>query len=368
MPLLDFSTHAFGLDIGDRSIKAVELRLSRFSIGKPRLTMHAWNEIPIPEGMFSPGKIERPAEAAALLRSVVQTATPKPIRPRAVVLSLPESTTFVKTIEIPRVPREQVALAIARESEEHIPLPLAEAILDWQLLVPLEQDKTIRAIVAAAPRALVENFVTTLEDTGLIVLAVEAEALSLVRGLLLEDLLPGDNAIGILDLGATRSNIIIFDEGTIQLSTSIRFSGDTVTKMIAERLNISWEDAEKIKIECGLEPERCENRIRPIIATILSDLVSDIRTALNAYRQSKTDGHPVGLLYITGGSANATMIDTFLRQKLHLKVHRANPLRGFLTPASFPAERAASFTTAIGLARRATRYLPVETEGALSLS
>lgn len=364
MPFLESSYHAFGLDIGDRSIKAVELRTNRLVYGKPRLELQAWNEVQVPEGVFSPGRVEKPDEAARLLKAAVGGATPKRIRTRAVVVSLPETTTFVKTIEIPKVDPEHLPGVIAKEAEIHIPLPLSEATFDWQLLGPLEDDPArMRAVVAAAPRQLVEDFSSALERAGFTTLAVEIEAIAIVRGLLLEELLPGDEAIAILDLGASRSSLIIYDYGTIQLSASLSFSGDLVTSRISERLKTGWNDAEKFKIVCGLDPKKCENKVRPIVSPIVNGMVKEIRTIFRAYRQENPSSHPVGRIILAGGAANTSRLDSYLSQKLLAIVRRGNPLRGFVVPPSFPIQRAASFTTAIGLARRAERFLPTEASG-----
>lgn len=364
MSFLESSYHAFGLDIGGRSIKAVELKLNRYMFGAPRLELHAWNEVQVPDGVFSPGAVNQPEAAAKLLRTVVDASTPKSIKTKAVVMSLPETTTFVKTIEIPKVDSEHIAAEIIKEAEKHIPLPLSEATLDWQLLAPLDEEATMmRAIVAAAPKLLVENFSTALEQAGFTTLAVEIEAIAIVRGLLLEELIPGDEAIAILDLGASRSSIIIYDYGTIQLSTSLAYSGDNATARIAEKLSISMNEAEKFKLACGLEPGNCDNKVRLATGAILTELVREIRTIIRSYREKNPDAHPIGQLILTGGAATTAKLDSYLSQKLLTRVRRGNPIKDFYVPPSFPLSRAASFTTAIGLARRAERFLPAEASG-----
>ncbi len=363
MSLFDSSYHAFGLDIGDRSIKAVELRYNRFVIGKSRLELSAWNEVQVPEGVFGPGRVEQPDAATELLRDVVASAEPRKIKTRAVVVSLPETTTFVKTIEIPKVDPEHIPEEIEKEAEEHIPLPLNEATLDWQILPGAEDASRLRVVVAAAPRILVENFTTALEAAGFTTLSVEIEALAIVRGLLLDEAVPPNEAIAILDLGASRSSVIIYDYGTIQLSASIPFSGDAVTARLAEQLKITWNEAEKAKIVCGLDPTKCKNRIRPVIGGIITELVRNVHYAFRSYRQKNPGSHPIGLVILTGGTANAFKMDSYLSQKLLVRVLRGDPIHGFTVPAAFPFASAASFTTAIGLARRAVRFSPAEASG-----
>ncbi|TAL19158.1 type IV pilus assembly protein PilM [Patescibacteria group bacterium] len=366
MPSLESSYHAFGLDIGDRSIKAVDLQYNRLVFGKPRLELSTWNEVRVPDGVFSPGRVEQAETAAKLLRAVVRTATPKAIKTRSAVVSLPETTTFIKTIEIPKVESERIGDEVIREAAAHIPLAFEEATLDWQLLPPLPgvtAAERQRVIVAVAPRELVENFSTALEAAGFTILAVEIEAIAIVRGLLIEILSQNDEAIAVLDLGASRSNVIIYDQGTIQLTTSLSFSGDVATAQIAEWLKVSLVEAEKAKVSCGLDPARCGNRIRPVVAGILRDLIEDVRAATLAYRRGNPGGHRVRRILLAGGSANTLKIDSYLAQKLLTRVSRGNPLGGLTIPDKFPRERTASFTTALGLARRAARFLPMEASG-----
>lgn len=353
MPFFEPIFHAFGLDIGDRSIKAVNLVPPLVPRSGARLRLHAWNHLHIPEKVIDAGEIHDERALISLLQSVVKTAHPHRITGTNVIASLPESKTFVKTIEIPRVDPTRLMETIIAEAEQHIPIPLAEASFDWQILGPTAAGDRLSVIVGAVPRAVADSYADAIEHAGLTVYALEIEAIAIARSLQASvPVQAGSQAI--IDIGATRSSFIVAQNGAILLTVDIPLSGNDMTARIAERLKLGWNDAEKIKIACGLDPSRCAIRLRTLVDDLLRELVGTIRNAIRFSQTHLPEGRNIDVILLTGGGANIVKLENILSQKLLIRVRKADPTVGILLPKSFPTETMNSFSTAIGLAIRAT--------------
>src|SRR5690606_28048249 len=102
-----------------------------------------------------------------------------------------------------------------------------------------------RVLIGAAPKILADAYTTTLEQAGLAPIGLEIEATAIARALLpLSDI---GAPVGILDIGATRSSLIVYDNGVIQMSISIPVSGISITEAISESLQVPFSDAETLK-------------------------------------------------------------------------------------------------------------------------
>lgn len=392
MALLNPLSNAFGLDIGDRTFKLVQVRHLRRNKKPYRIV--AWNTIDVPEGVMERGDIKDMAKAVELIEKLVRTAKGT-LRGRAVVACLPEAKTFIKIIEIPGGSSEQdLRRAVLREIEQNIPLPAEEIYYDWQVLVESESEaankgkaeekneapaaqeqadgeatpaepKTeepasapagiMRVLMGAAPKILVDDYTTMLERAGLAPVALEIEATAISRAIVPADEVI-DEAVGILDIGATRSSLVIYDGGALQMSISIPISGIAITKLVSESLGVSVDDAELLKRECGLDSERCEDKMWKILLPLIDDMTEKVRNALRFYKIGFPQGKKIERLFLCGGGAQFREIDTVLSRKLTIKARRGDSFANLddRTPRDFPKrEEALGYSTAIGLSMRA---------------
>ena len=428
MSLMNPLTHAFGLDIGDRTFKIVQVAKRRHPTAPYRIT--AWGSVDVPEGVLERGEIRDLDKATECLTSLLGKIHGR-LKGRAVVGCLPEARSFVKVIELEDVRgAEAIGRAVLKEIEQNIPLPIDEIYYDWHLVEhhahpaapkptdaeiregdvaqgnstekerelkaaeggatkaagtgegrppgtetepkipmkdgeapeketqpPPEADRLAsrtRIMLAAAPKKLVDNYVTMMEMAGLAPIALEIEATAIARAIVpFDDSL--DEPLGILDIGATRSSLIVCDEEAMQMSISVPLSGNELTEIISRELKISLTDADLVKIECGLDAHRCEDKMWSILLPLIDDMTNKIRNALRFYHIGFPSGKKVERLYLCGGGAHFRDIDNVLSRKLTIKARRGDALVNVSkVPKSFPQDLSLAYTTAIGLALRAS--------------
>ena len=389
-------------------------QVTRRSSKKNLRKLTAWGSIDIPEGIMERGEIMDPEKAAERLVKLISGAKGR-LKGRAVVGCLPEARSFVKVIEMKHsTDRDVIRKAVSKEIEQNIPLPVEEIYYDWHLIEEPEEkqvsepptqetpdaepedkkeeegegekgekgekeekgekptednkeeaksednepepekDKMMRVMLAAAPRSLVDSYVQMIEAAGLAPIALEIEATAIARAMVPENDRLND-PLGILDIGATRSSLIVCDEGAMQMSISVPLSGNELTELISEKLAINLADAELVKIECGLDAHRCEDKMWNILLPMVNDISNKIRNALRFYRIGFPSGKKIERLVLCGGGAHFRDIDTVLSRKLTIKVKKGDSLVNLTNlPKNFSEESALSYTTAIGLALRAS--------------
>lgn len=361
--MLNPFSDAFGLDIGDRTFKLVQMRHKR---GQAGYRIAAWGSVDVPEGVMERGEIQNMDAAVSCLTRLVRSASGK-LSGRSAVACLPEAKTFVKVINAVGADDAALRQAVVAELEQSIPLPIEDIYFDWQKLdahpapataTPGTDDAAprTRIMLGAAPRQLVEDYTTMLERAGLAPIALEIEATAISRAIIPEGVAAA-GAVGILDIGGTRSSLVISDEGVLQMSISIPISGIGITTAVSESLNISMEDAEKLKRECGLDANRCEDKMWKILQPLIEDMTEKVRNALRFYQIGFPDGKKIERIYLCGGGGQFHEIDTVLSRKLTIQVRRGDALANVdkRLPAGFSADGSLQYATAIGLGIRAAK-------------
>lgn len=339
--------NSFGLELSENVI-----RLAR--IVKKRKTNHlvSLNEEKIKEGVIFDGEIKDEGKLKESIKKLISEAKGRKIKTKYVKSVVPERKTFIKMIEIPLTHKTDLSEAIKWEVAQHIPLSLDEIYLDYQIINNHSLSQKINVLVAAAPKIIVDSYTALFESLNLVPVSLEIESISTVRSII-----PGEKEekgpLLIVDIGGNHSNLIIYDKNSVQFSSSIPFSGQAITKIIAEKLKTKESDAEKLKIIYGLEKKKGKGQLKKIIEPELKNLLDKIIEAQNFYLNHFPGAEKIKKIYLSGGGSQMKHLPQYLAEKLGISTAMADPLANIKIDkklAQILKNNAPSFTTAIGLA------------------
>lgn len=354
--------NAFGLDISDLSVKLVQLRNVTRVSKSPSFELVNYRSIDLPHGLIVNGEMMQPEKVRKYIMHLLgpqKKAGGKknwgPIKGSWVVASIPEPQSFIKMITIEKPPEDILEDDVIIAAKKHIPFDQDSYYVDWQI-IPTEQDITGTSVfIGAVPKHIANNHTYLLESLGLGVVALELEALSISRSMITFEKEYEGEARAVLDIGATRSSLIIFDHGAVQFSMSIPFSGELLTTAVSQALNISYDEAEKKKIEYGLDYKKHRGKAFQTISKLTNQLVEDIKKSVDFYYSHFSPTNPITHITMCGGTANLKNLDTVLTEKLGITAAPGRPWKNLHSAKEIllPQERSLSYSTAIGLALRA---------------
>ncbi len=350
---------AFGLDIGDLSIKLLRLNKHRRFRQPPYFSVSEARTVSLPPGYIVDGELQQPEMVRKKLLFILgkEGNKFKPIKSPWVVADLPEPKTFLKLIEI-ESPPDQISLDdIQYHARKHLPYDLEETYLDWHIINAADaQAKAAQILIGAVPKIIADSYAYLLHSVGLTPIALEIEAISLARSLITANKNYAGEARMILDLGATRSGIVIYDNNCIQFSTTLHFSGEILTMAIAQELKIDYELAETVKINNGLTYDGQRSKYLNVVSKVIDDLIDEIKKTINFYQEHFTAVNPVTHITMCGGLANLKNIDSVLSQKLKISARPGHPWKNLFNPTLAEHDSASSLNmaSAIGLALRST--------------
>jgi len=330
-----------GLDIGSRAIKAVELTREGHGFV---MTGYGQTEVHDEE--------QRPEAILEVLRD-------NAFHTKRVVTSVYGKSVIVRYLSMVRMPDEDLRNAIRYEADKYIPFDVDDVVLDCQAFSedPVETaEGEMRVLLVAAKRALIDDHVSLLNGLGLQPTMIDVDsfavgnAFELSRGAGFGDP-ENERAMALLDIGANKTNINIFFGGTSYFTREIYLAGDDFTQAICKRLGLDPETAELRKRDPGGHPEEVLEAVMPSF----DDLANEIMLSFDYFEnQFDREGEEV---YLSGGGARLTGIETALERILNRPTHRWDPTDGIeihagTVDAELVRENASQLAVAIGLASR----------------
>lgn len=348
---------AFGVDIGDRSIKVVQLRNVSRRHGSQSFEPVVIRRTTIPPGLIVNGVIQESEKVRKYLLHLLEGARPseRRISSHWVVASLPDVQGFLKRIDIEKPHEDIIDEDVYSAAKRHIPFEENDYYIDWQVM-PTEEKQNISSIlVAATPRKNADMYTHLLESVGLGVIALEIETVAMARSLITASKDYEHEARAILDLGAARSSVTVFDHDQIQYSLSLPFSGDRITEKISEMCHLSYEEAEAKKIQTGLEYMRDNEPCWNSVGESANELALEVQTAINFYYSHFSNTNKITHITMCGGGAAMKRLDRLLSLKLKITARPGNVWKNLSLNKKPPLDEINSleYAAAIGLALRA---------------
>jgi type IV pilus assembly protein PilM len=166
-----------GLDIEAGSLAAAEVA----SNGHVAVTR--FGTLPLSPGVFRDGELaDTDALSAALKELFAANKLSKSVR-----LGLASQRVAVRVLRLPAIDDEkELQTAVRFQAQELIPMPLDQAVLDWQVVGRVggeNGDSMLDVVVVAARREAVRGLVAALRGAGLRPVGVDLSAFGMIRAL-----------------------------------------------------------------------------------------------------------------------------------------------------------------------------------------
>lgn len=342
-----------GIDIGTSSIKVICLS----KVGQ-RVRLDNYGEISVLSLYEKPF---RTFEKSTLLlsgvdisRAIQAILKEAKIDTKVATFSLPDFSSFFTDFELPPMTQKELPEAIRYEAPQHIPLPISEVTLDWQVIGGQLVDRKgtkLKILLVAVPNDVINQYREIAQKTHLELKALEAEVFGLSRAAVKE----GTRTIGLVDIGAQSTTISVIDKGLLKLSHSFDIAGNEFTQVISQSLNVDFKIAEKLKKKYGLieGPEEKNQRVANILFPLIDSVLAEISRIYRDFVQ--LEKREIEKIILAGGSSLIPGLKEYFSSVLKKEMEIINPFIELSYPPILePAlrEMGPAYAIAVGTALR----------------
>ncbi|NPV59552.1 MAG: type IV pilus assembly protein PilM [Actinobacteria bacterium] len=237
---------AVGLDISSNSLKVAAIDIQK---GEPIL--NTLGIVRIPEGVVRDGEVE---DGVTLVESLKELWQVTGLKEKSVILGIANQKVIVRPIELPYMEKEELDSALRFQVQEFIPIPIEDAILDFDIIeefMTAEEERMLTVLLVAAHKDMIQSFVEVLKAAGLSPSAIDLKAFALPRSLIpLQELraaYEGGEAVCLINVGAGITNIAIVKDNVPRFARFLLRGGDDFVRAIVNRLDLEWVEAEEIR-------------------------------------------------------------------------------------------------------------------------
>ncbi|MFA5838690.1 MAG: pilus assembly protein PilM [Candidatus Paceibacterota bacterium] len=309
---------AVGVSISDHSVKLMEL----VHFGT-HLEVGRYGDIPIQENVMIYGEIKDDKKLKEILQSVREK-----FEIDLVHVAVPEEKAYLFEMELPQEAINNIRESVEFQIEEFIPISSKETIFDYEIITPENKDGKIEVNVSAIPEKYIQDYLNIFEGAGMIPVSFEIEAQALKRAVVSPDDM---GTYMIIDIGRTRTGISIVSNGFLRHTSTVSIGGDALIRAIQKQLNISFEEADKIKQKIGFIKNEKDVELYRALTITMSALEEEINK-----RYSFWNDHPesnnklkkkIQKIILCGGNAHTPGLKEYLSLRIKTPVEIANVWR-----------------------------------------
>jgi len=322
MGLLNRKKCAIGLDIGSSSVKLMELDHDT-KADVYRMVSFGVEQLP-PEAIVDGAVMNSGAVVDAIRRLIDQHR----VKTKEAVVSISGNSVIIKRINLPLMTMEELEESIQWEAEQYIPFDINDVNIDVQLLDDVGEDPgQMEVLLVAARKELVSEYQSLIHQAGLKPVVVDVDAFA-VANMFEFNYGRVDESIALVNVGAANVTIHIVRNGVSMFTRDIGMGGRQFTEEIQRTLNISYEDAEVMKVG---DPEQDDRAIVPeeieqVLASVGESLATEIQRSLDFYLSTAAD-RGLARVYLSGGAARTPGLARAISRQTGLPCEVADPFQ-----------------------------------------
>ena len=381
---------AVSLDIGSSGLRAAQ-----FSWRGRKCRLDRFAAAPTPEGAVVAGVV---ADPAALAKGLKELWALGKFSTKRVVFGLANDRILVRQLDLDWMEPADFRKALSYSVADQIPMSVDEANLDFHILeeiaasAELGLERTLRVLLVAAGRDMVEGFVTAITEAGLQPVKAELAPFALIRAACPDGVGPArkhadgaaapaeaTTAEAIIDIGADTLTVVVHAGGQPRFVRTVgKLGGRYITGELQQKFGWSYEEAEAAKAQYGLPRPRpagipeprtsgvpegglvaLEHPAQQAIAERANAVVAEVRTTLNFFLSASTGISGLSRVVLTGGGSSLSGLSERLAEGLKVDVTTLPTpsdmrLEG---PASQPGKHSADGVSGASLAPASTTGL-----------
>ena len=350
-----------GVDIGSAFIKVVQMKKEN---GKAVLETYG----SIALGAFAntdAGKVTN-LDGENLAKALIELFKESGITPSETACVIPASSSLVFVISLPANISESIVKDIVpTEARKFIPVPITEVSLDYFILpkreifdqnpgemsdpsVIIPEEKT-EVLLVAIHNDTVKKYQQALSGSGIDSSFLEVELFSQVRSVFIHELAP----VLLMDMGASKTKLAIVEYGIVKSVHIINRGSADITQNIATTFNISFTEAEKMKMQLGMGGDAGTKELQDSIHLSTEYILSETNSIVLHYE--KQHNRSISKVILTGGGVLLHGFFEKAQDNFKCEVVYGNPFYKVEAPA-FLAPTLSSigpeFSGAVGVALR----------------
>lgn len=309
-----------GLDIGSSCLKLTEIQ----DTPKGRVLTRFYR-MPLAKGVIVDGAVALPEVLTETIKSLYRASGCKC---RKVVISVSGHAVIVKKVTFSQMAEEELRELIRDEAAKYLPFDDMGAVAyDFQILGENPYNPTqMEVLLVAAKKETVDLYAEAVRAAGLDPLIMDVDTFALETMYEENYDFEAEDVVVLTNIGASITNLNVVKGGVSIFTRDFALGGNAVTEALAANMGLSFDEAEKAKVEGVGDDEQARELFRQGGLVHADAVCSEIERSVDYFR-STFGAENVKQILLSGGGAMIPGMAEELTRRLGIETEIANPFK-----------------------------------------
>jgi type IV pilus assembly protein PilM len=266
--------------------------------------------------------------SAAIVQAIQELIGQQKVKTKEVAIGVRGHSVIIKKITLQRMTQEELDETIQWEAEQYIPFDVKDVNIDTQILTP-EGDAAgqMDVLLVAAKKDMINDYTSVCAEAGLTATVVDVDAFAVQNAYEANYEVDAGQAVVLINVGAAVSNINVISRGVTTFTRDITMGGNAFTEEIQKQLNISYDEAEALKVGGQGESDAVvPQEVERVIQGVADQMGGEIQRSLDFYSSTAPDGR-IARVYLSGGTARIPALFKVIEARAGVPVEILNPFK-----------------------------------------
>ncbi len=308
-----------GLDIGSSSIKLAEV----ISNSKGHY-LNRFTEVPLPKGVIVDGIL---ADAVTLSAKIKEIFKLSKCGRKGIVTSLAGNSVIIKKVTLEQMNEEELRDLIRDEAGKYLPFESMDDVnYDFQILGENNYNPNqMDIIIVAAKKEIINSYLEAATSAGQSVEIIDVAPFVLETLYSANYEFDDEDIVVLINIGGSTTGINVVKGGMSVFTRDFALAGNSITESLQEKHKVTFDEAEKLKIEGlpnGSEGENLD--LKNSILELAQPICMEIERSIDYFR-STFGGEDIKKVLLAGGSAKIYNLAKHLSEMLNVKTEIIDP-------------------------------------------
>jgi len=299
------------IDLGATAIKLLDV--DQGSDGSITIKNFGYFEYGI--DVFSQNTISRADRVVSLLNEISQNYG---LQDKKIVTAVPAPSVFTKKQRLPVMGLEELREHISFEAPNFIPHGADSVYLDFHVVGKAGKNH-YEVMIVAVKKDIVDRFVEVFDEAGLSVGIVDVDQFALQNSFELNYPSLIEKTVSLVNIGGRYTGINICRGGNCLFAGDISLGGKTLSEEISKEMEVSMEDAEKLKLTAS------DKKAALIIEEFVEHAVSELSRQLSYFWNASGSEGGIDSVMLSGGTSLLNGLVEKLKEELGCDVSVLDP-------------------------------------------
>jgi type IV pilus assembly protein PilM len=182
-------------------------------------------------------------------------------------------------------------------------------------------------LLVAAKKDMINDYTSVCAEAGLTATVVDVDAFAVQNAFENNYEPSASDTVVLINVGAAVSNINVISRGVTTFTRDITMGGNAFTEEIQKQLNISYDEAEALKVGGQGESDAVvPQEVERVIQGVADQMGGEIQRSLDFYASTAADGK-VTKVFLSGGTARVPALFKVLEARANVPIEILNPFK-----------------------------------------